>query len=138
MKEGLKLVLLFDRAGEKKKNPKKHFHTVFFFIWAALHLTARRPQINGMVMLSNSSSRRQQSGQRRVTFSRARSDGLISIAFLSHPQDVDRYLLPVRNVQITWNISDATLRQKYEILSKSSQKLYSCTSISSVLVHHPK
>lgn len=59
MKEGLKLVLLFDRAGEKKKNPKKHFHTVFFFIWAALHLTARRPQINGMVMLSNSSSRRQ-------------------------------------------------------------------------------
>lgn len=66
MKEGLKLVLLFDRAGEKnknqkknQKNPKKHFHTVFFFIWAALHLTARRPQINGMVMLSNSSSRRQ-------------------------------------------------------------------------------
>lgn len=63
MKEGLKLVLLSDRAGEKKikikKNPKKHFHTVFFFIWAALHLTARRPQINGMVMLSNSSSRRQ-------------------------------------------------------------------------------
>lgn len=60
MKEGLKLVLLFDRAGEKKKKTtKKHFHTVFFFIWAALHLTARRPQINGMVMLSNSSSRRQ-------------------------------------------------------------------------------
>lgn len=63
MKEGLKLVLLFDRAGEKKKKskkkPKKHFHTVFFFIWAALHLTARRPQINGMVTLSNSSSRRQ-------------------------------------------------------------------------------
>lgn len=63
MKEGLKLVLLFDRAGEKKKitkkKPKNIFHTVFFFIWAALHLTARRPQINGMVMLSNSSSRRQ-------------------------------------------------------------------------------
>lgn len=63
MKEGLKLVLLFDRAGGKKKeNHKKTkniFHTVFFFIWAALFLTARRPQINGMVMLSNSSSRRQ-------------------------------------------------------------------------------
>lgn len=43
MKEGLKLVLLFDSA--RKKNPKKKKKTqnishtlVFFFIWAALHL----------------------------------------------------------------------------------------------------
>lgn len=144
---GLKLVLLlFDRA--EKKNPKqkkkqnKQISLIhFLFLWgcAAFSEAAAPNKRNGDIVVKQQ-QQQQQAVVRTATgwhLAGHKTMGSFQVAHFASTRRGGCYLLPVRNVQTTWKICDATLRQKYKNLERFKLNfLNDCISISKMYILH--